>query len=49
MKGNELNIKSNLKGFVVIRYKDDFLGCGKASAEKITNFVPKERRLKEKN
>ena len=28
---------------------DNLLGCGKASAEKITNFIPKNRRLKEKN
>lgn len=36
-------------GFVVIKFKDDFLGCGKSSAEKITNFIPKSRRLKEKS
>ena len=49
MKGNELNISSGLKGFVVMKYKNDFVGTGKASAEKITNFIPKNRRLKEKN
>jgi len=49
MKGHELNIKSEKKGFLVIKYKDDFLGCGKASSEKISNFIPKNRRLKEKN
>ncbi|PIN91064.1 hypothetical protein COU57_02170 [Candidatus Pacearchaeota archaeon CG10_big_fil_rev_8_21_14_0_10_32_14] len=39
------------KGFVVIRnsFTGDFLGCGKASADKITNFTPKGRRLKEKS
>ena len=36
------------KGFVVMKYKDNFLGCGKASAEKIGNFIPKNRRLKER-
>ena len=36
------------KGFVIIRYKDEFLGTGKASEEKISNFIPKNRRLKEK-
>lgn len=49
MKGNELNISTGKKGFLIIKYKEDFLGCGKASTEKITNFIPKNRRLKEKN
>ncbi len=49
MKGNELNIKIPKKGFMIMKYKNDFLGCGKASEEKITNFIPKNRRLKEKN
>jgi len=35
-------------GFVIIKFKDDFLGTGKASEQKITNFIPKNRRLKEK-
>lgn len=46
MMGQELNITTGKKDFVIIRYKDYFLGCGKASAEKITNFIPKNRRLK---
>jgi NOL1/NOP2/fmu family ribosome biogenesis protein len=49
MKGNELNIDSGFKGFVIMKYKEDLLGCGKASVNKITNFIPKNRRLKEKN
>ncbi|MBT96979.1 MAG: hypothetical protein QF567_01275 [Candidatus Pacearchaeota archaeon] len=46
MKGQELNIKTGKRGFLVMKYKKDFLGCGKASIEKITNFIPKSRRLK---
>ena len=46
MMGRELNIKTGLKGFIVIKNNDDFLGCGKASENKITNFIPKSRRLK---
>lgn len=46
MKGEELNVKSGKKGFLVMRYEDNFLGCGNASEEKITNFIPKIRRLK---
>lgn len=37
------------KGFVIMKYKDDFLGTGKASENKITNFIPKIRRLKHAN
>ncbi|MFA5953105.1 MAG: hypothetical protein WC812_00775 [Candidatus Pacearchaeota archaeon] len=48
MSGNELDIKTNEKGIVVIKHQDYFLGCGKASEEKITNFIPKMRRLKNK-
>ncbi len=36
-------------GFVVIKYKSDFLGTGKASENKISNFIPKNRRLREKS
>ena len=46
MKGNELNISTGKNDFVVIKHNGNFLGCGKASAEKITNFIPKNRRLK---
>jgi len=46
MKGQDLQIKTGKRGFFVIKYQDDFLGCGKASKEKIGNFIPKNRRLK---
>ena len=46
MEGQELNIKTGHRNFLVIKYKDNFLGCGKASEEKVGNFVPKMRRLK---
>ena len=49
MMGRELNISTGLKGFVVMKNKEDFLGCGKASEHKITNFIPKSRRLKNRN
>lgn len=48
MRGEELNIKTGKRGFLVMKYKDDYLGCGKASEEKITNFIPKNRRIREK-
>lgn len=46
MQGSELNIKTGKKDFLIMKYQNDFLGCGKASAEKIGNFIPKNRRLK---
>ena len=48
MMGHEVLKKSEITGFVIIKYKNDFLGTGKASLEKITNFIPKSRRLKDK-
>ena len=46
MLGQELNIKTDKKGFFVIKFNEDFLGTGKISENRITNFVPKQRRLK---
>ncbi len=48
MMGRELQIATGKKGFLVMKHNDDFLGCGKASENKIGNFIPKNRRLKEK-
>jgi len=49
MQGEELNIQTGKKGFLVMKNRDDFLGCGKASELKIGNFIPKNRRLKSKD
>jgi NOL1/NOP2/fmu family ribosome biogenesis protein len=49
LKGNEIlldNTKIKPFGFVIMSYKDEFLGTGKASENKISNFIPKARRLK---
>lgn len=48
MMGQELNIATGKKGFFIMKFKDDFLGTGKISTEKISNFIPKSRRLKYK-
>lgn len=48
MMGHELLMKTDKKGFVIIKYRDEMLGTGKASEEKIANFIPKSRRLKDK-
>lgn len=49
MHGSELLVEGEKKGFLVMKNKQDFFGCGKASSEKITNFIPKSRRLKFKS
>jgi len=49
MMGRELGISSGKIDYLIMRYKNDFLGTGKASQNKITNFIPKNRRLKEKS
>lgn len=48
IKGEELNIKPDKRGFLIMKYKDDFIGTGKASENKIGNYIPKNRRLKSK-
>ena len=45
MKGNELAISGD-KGFVIIRNKGNLYGTGKSTGEKITNYVPRERRIR---
>ena len=45
LKGNDLDIKADT-GFKIIKNNDEYLGCGKSTGEKITNFIPKERRIK---
>ena len=49
MMGQDLQIKTGKRGLLVIKHNDDFLGCGKASEEKIGNFIPKSRRLKKRS
>lgn len=45
LKGLNLNIQAQ-EGFVIIKYKGDFIGSGKSNGQKIFNYVPKDRRLK---
>lgn len=48
MCGHELEKTTGMNGFVLIKYKNDMLGTGNASEKKITNFIPKSRRLHDK-
>jgi len=49
LKGRDLDIATGERGFMIMKHGEDFLGCGKASEKKIGNFIPKSRRLKERN
>lgn len=46
LRGYDLEIPSIKKGITILKYKDDIVGIGKSSTEKIFNYVPKERKLK---
>ena len=49
MMGQDLLIETGKRELLIMKYKDDLLGCGKASESKIGNYVPKSRRLKSKS
>ena len=47
LKGQDIFIEDKeIRGSMVLKYKNNFLGSGKAGEGRITNFVPKERRIK---
>ena len=46
MHGEDLQKHNEKKGFVIVKHNEDFLGMGKIGAEKVSNYIPKERRLK---
>jgi len=46
LKGQDIDIKGNYTGFVILKHKNDFLGTGKYKHGKVLNFVPKARRFK---
>jgi NOL1/NOP2/fmu family ribosome biogenesis protein len=43
--GLDLDIKTS-PSTKVIKHNQDFIGCGKSNSQKIFNYVPKDRRLK---
>ncbi len=45
LKGNDIPKQTNCKGFVIMKHKNDFLGCGKIKGDGIMNFVAKTRRI----
>lgn len=45
LNGKDIDKKTGKQGFFLVKHKRDILGCGKATPEKLLNFVPKERRV----
>jgi len=43
--GQDLDKKGEEKGFVILKHKSDFLGCGKFINGKLLNYTPKVRRI----
>ncbi len=46
MRGENLEVDKNMKGFFVVKNGENFLGSGKANEFRLFNFIPKERRVK---
>jgi len=45
LQGNDLDIQAD-RNFKILKHQGELIGCGKSTGERITNFVPKERRVK---
>jgi NOL1/NOP2/fmu family ribosome biogenesis protein len=45
MSGEDFDVKTELMGFVIVKNKKDFLGCGRVVNMRLLNYVPKERRV----
>lgn len=47
LRGEDIFLENKeFENFVVLKNRGNFLGCGKLSKGRITNYVPKERRIK---
>jgi len=46
LRGKDLEIKTELKGYVLIKSGKDFFGTGRIRENTVLNFVPKTRRIK---
>lgn len=45
LRGKDLSTPAQ-KGNVIIKYKEDLIGFGRSNGEKVYNYIPKDRRLK---
>ncbi|MBS7249183.1 MAG: hypothetical protein KIH08_01120 [Candidatus Freyarchaeota archaeon] len=46
MRGEDIKVETEARGYVILKWKNYYLGCGKIKEGTITNFVPKDRRVK---
>ena len=42
LNGENLDCDKELKGWFIVKNKEDFLGCGYCKEGKLTNFIPKK-------
>lgn len=47
LMGKNVSVKTEMKGYAIVKCCDDFLGCGKIVSNKLINYVPKSRRISE--
>jgi NOL1/NOP2/fmu family ribosome biogenesis protein len=45
LHGKDLDIKKE-PGVYILQYESDLVGCAKSNGEKLFNYIPKERQLK---
>ena len=45
LKGEDLEIKEDYSGFIIIKHKNYFLGTGKYKSGRVLNYVSKSRRI----
>ncbi|MEA3430498.1 MAG: hypothetical protein U9R08_04455, partial [Nanoarchaeota archaeon] len=45
IRGEDIKIKQEFEGFVIIKHETNYIGSGKFKEGTILNFVPKVRRL----
>ncbi len=46
MSGRDIPCAKEFKGFVIVKYDNNYLGTGKWKDDKILNYIPMERRIK---
>lgn len=44
-RGEDIETEQSVEGFVILKHKDDILGCGRYVKGRILNYVPKARRV----
>lgn len=45
MYGQDIDGQFNASGFVIVKYRNYYIGCGRCKDSKISNHVPKNRRI----